>query len=303
MTKISEKLNIIKSAKNDIKSSIENKGIEVGDISINEYASKIDEIAINDCSYLFSNNSRIGEHQKILKLCKNITKSNHLFYKSADLTGEVDLTNYDYSNCDSLSGMFQECTNVKTVKFGNYDTSKVNNINYMFYKCHNLENVNINALNTTNVTKLNCMFDECAKLKAVDLSNFNTTKVTTMQYMLKGCSSLTEIDVSNFNTTNCSNLSYLFYGCSNLTEIDISNFDTTNCNDTSYMFYNCTKLNKVIINSSKVFKMTNPNMFSNTGISAGTGYIYVPDDLLQEYKTTTNWANYANQLKGLSELI
>ena len=44
MSKISDKLNIISDAKDDIKTAIENKGVSVGNIGIQEYASKIDEI-------------------------------------------------------------------------------------------------------------------------------------------------------------------------------------------------------------------------------------------------------------------
>ena len=46
MSKISEKLDIINNAKNDIKTAIENKGISVGDVGIQEYASKINEMEV-----------------------------------------------------------------------------------------------------------------------------------------------------------------------------------------------------------------------------------------------------------------
>lgn len=32
------------------------------------------------------------------------------------------------------------------------------------------------------------------------------------------------------------------------------------------------------------------------------GYIYVPDELLEDYKISTNWSTYSTQIKGLSEL-
>ncbi len=32
------------------------------------------------------------------------------------------------------------------------------------------------------------------------------------------------------------------------------------------------------------------------------GYIYVPDELVDAYKTATNWSVFANAIKGLSEL-
>ena len=43
-------------------------------------------------------------------------------------------------------------------------------------------------------------------------------------------------------------------------------------------------------------------MFYNTAIENGTGYIYVPDSLVDSYKTATNWSTYASQIKPISEL-
>ena len=68
------------------------------------------------------------------------------------------------------------------------------------------------------------------------------------------------------------------------------------------MFYNCVNLKTLIINNPNVFKMTNVNMLNNTPIKSGTGYVYVPDNLVETYKSTTNWSTYATQIKGISEL-
>ena len=48
MSNISEKLNIIQTAKDDIKTAIENKGVTVGNVGIQEYARKIDELATSE---------------------------------------------------------------------------------------------------------------------------------------------------------------------------------------------------------------------------------------------------------------
>jgi hypothetical protein len=60
MSKISEKLNIINNAKNDIKTAIEEKGINVGDAGIQEYANKISEIEIPDMNDYY-NKAEIDE--------------------------------------------------------------------------------------------------------------------------------------------------------------------------------------------------------------------------------------------------
>jgi hypothetical protein len=61
-------------------------------------------------------------------------------------------------------------------------------------------------------------------------------------------------------------------------------------------------LTTVIIRTPSVCSIANVNVFQNTPIASGTGYVYVPDNLVSSYKTATNWSTYANQIKGLSEL-
>ena len=70
------------------------------------------------------------------------------------------------------------------------------------------------------------------------------------------------------------------------------------------MFYGCSSLTTVVIrNTTKVALLNMGNAFSGTKIASGTGYIYVPDELVDSYKVATNWVTYANQIKPLSEYV
>ena len=69
------------------------------------------------------------------------------------------------------------------------------------------------------------------------------------------------------------------------------------------MFQYCTNLKTLIINNPNLFKITNVNAFSNSLIASGTGYVYVPDNMVETYKTATNWSYYSSQIKPLSELV
>lgn len=67
-------------------------------------------------------------------------------------------------------------------------------------------------------------------------------------------------------------------------------------------FNNCMSFSVLIIlNQNKVCSLTG-SIGSDTPIVRGTGQIYVPDDLVDQYKVSTNWAIYAAQIKGLSEI-
>ena len=93
----------------------------------------------------------------------------------------------------------------------------------------------------------------------------------------------------------------LFYGCSELTNISI-NGDVTSISSSA--FYNCVKLTKVVFtNVTNIPTLSSTNVFTNTLIATGTGYIYFPDELVDTAKSSTNWSTYADQIKGLSELV
>lgn len=94
--------------------------------------------------------------------------------------------------------------------------------------------------------------------------------------------------------------SYIFGGCINLTEMTCNGVVTL---VSSYVFNNCSNLTKLAFpNIKKVPPLTHINAFTNTPIANGTGYIYVPDDLVDSFKTATNWSTYANQIKAISEM-
>ena len=172
----------------------------------------------------------------------------------------------------------------------------------MFDECKTLIKLDLKNFNTSSITSMQSMFDTCENLTEIDISTFDTSKNQTMMAMFNGCKKLNKINVSSFNTSNVTYFTNMFALCENLTEIDISTFDTSKASSTNGMFSYCKNLKKVIINNSSVFKMTNTTMLSNTPIASGTGYVYVPDNLIETYRQSTNWSTYANQIKGISEL-
>ena len=58
----------------------------------------------------------------------------------------------------------------------------------------------------------------------------------------------------------------------------------------------------IIRNTDSVITMISSDVFWESDIAKGIGYIYVPDALVEDYKSATNWITYANQIKGISEL-
>lgn len=75
----------------------------------------------------------------------------------------------------------------------------------------------------------------------------------------------------------------------------------TNINRTA--FTDCKNLETLIIRTPSVCVISDISVaLRGSKIASGTGYIYVPDNLVDDYKAATNWVVFANQIKGLSEL-
>lgn len=151
----------------------------------------------------------------------------------------------------------------------------ITNLKFFFYGFEG-EELDVSAWDTSNVTDMNRMFYNCENLITLDLSNFNTSNVTDMFSMFKLCKNLISIDISSFDTSNITNMIAMFGGCSSLI--------------------------KVIINKTTILEMKNPDIFTETPIQSGTGYVYVPDNMVDTYKSATNWSTYASQIKPISEL-
>lgn len=70
----------------------------------------------------------------------------------------------------------------------------------------------------------------------------------------------------------------------------------------SASFRECGSLSSLVVYSESVPILSNSNAFMLTPIADGTGYIYVLDNLVDSYKSATNWSTYAEQIKSISEL-
>ena len=118
------------------------------------------------------------------------------------------------------------------------------------------------------------------------------------------CSSITEATIPN---TVTSAYSQWFAGCSNLETLDVGTGVTRiNSNQYSQAFYNCTKLKRIILRSTSAVVLANAYLFSTQiGVpSSMTNFegFYVPDDLVDTYKAATNWTNYSQYIKPISDL-
>ena len=147
------------------------------------------------------------------------------------------------------------------------------------------------------------MFNYCDKYTGtLDLSNLDVSKIFRLDNMFYsfGQNGDGNINLILPEITNTIDTSGMFNGYGGKT-LDISPIVNGQSKSSSYMFWNA-KFTKLIINKPYVFPI-NSNDLKGTTIEKGTGYVYVPDDMVDTYKSATNWSTYASQIKGMSELV
>lgn len=147
------------------------------------------------------------------------------------------------------------------------------------------------------------MFDYCDSYTGtLDLSSLDVSKIYRLDNMFYGfgINSNGNINLILPEITNTIETSSMFNGYGGKT-LDISPIVNGQSKSSSYMFWNA-KFTKLIINKPYVFPL-NSNDLKGTTIEKATGYVYVPDDMVDTYKSATNWSTYASQIKGMSELV
>ena len=109
------------------------------------------------------------------------------------------------------------------------------------------------------------------------------------------CHSLANVDVSSVVSLYGNS----FRDCVSLTRVDLPN---ANRMFTS-VFRGCSSLETLILRANTVCNASNVDVLSNTKIADGFGSIYVPDELIDAYRSDAVWKSYYEQIKPISELI
>ena len=67
-------------------------------------------------------------------------------------------------------------------------------------------------------------------------------------------------------------------------------------------FNGCTSLTTLILRAKSMCTLTGMQIFTGgTHIQKGTGYIYGPGNLVEQYKSATNWSAYAAQIRAIED--
>lgn len=179
---------------------------------------------------------------------------NRMFANSG-LTNLDYIDNYiDSSNCISMGGMFENCTNLTSAEgISDLITDNVINMSYMFNGCSKL--TKIPYINTSSVMDMSYMFYNCSELTdASALAEWDFSNVVNIYYLFLNNNKLNSIPDLNLSNVpiKCSVNNNFIKNCNNLTSIGVIDMDSAV--DVNYMF-----------GSSALTKLTDLGGFRNLG--------------------------------------
>lgn len=203
--------------------------------------------------------------------------------------GCKNLTTVNLPNLTDVAGTyaFYGCTSLESIDLPNANFSMGSS--RAFYGCTSLQSANLPQL-TSLEFKSNAFFN-CSSLKTVNLPLL--TALGTQSFT--GCSSLEEISLPSFDGTV---YAQEFKDCTSLRKADFGGKANFTKNQA---FLNCSALEAVILRGTTVGTLANTNNFEGSTIESGTGYIYVPAALIEEYKEADNWSTFASQFRAIED--
>ena len=157
-----------------------------------------------------------------------------------------------------------------------------------------------NATDLANVTFTEAtVIDSNAFYKCTALEEVYFPKVTHIgSYAFYGCGALKEV---TFESGLIFTGRETFHACTSLEKADLGG----TVNFYGMDFYGCTALKTLILRNTTNIATFHVNagsqVFYNTPIASGTGYIYVPSALLSQYKAASAWSAYKNQFRAIED--
>lgn len=130
---------------------------------------------------------------------------------------------------------------------------------------------------------------------ATKLATVNLPNVTSMgTYAFYSCAGLTTVHLPMVTSIP----SQCFYSCTKLKHADCGQAGSIS----AQAFNACSALTELILRKTgSICTLSNVNGVNNSPIGKGTGYVYVPSALIENYKTATNWSTFANQFRAIED--
>lgn len=206
---VSDQITRLQNAKAAIKTSIENKGVTVGDdVKLDAYPALIDSIEAGGGSGETYENPEFYDIRT-----QNGTDFDHLFANIHFGFGSFDesfiqfIENLDTSKVTNMDYTFSNTgwsfAPRKYLDLSKWKTDNIKSTSYAFYSSSYIQSISLAGCNFSNLEEMDNMFYYCDSLITIDFSGCDTSKVTRVESMFNYCINLTtvtgELDLSNLN--------------------------------------------------------------------------------------------------------
>ena len=180
---------------------------------------------------------------------------------------------------------------------------------YAFQHCAAITEIRDSFSNVSSIIGASC-FAECYRLQSVTLPKVSLLSNSVFAY----CNNVINVSLESckilgaFAFTSCFNLKSIsipevtsigngtFASCFNLESISFPKLEILE----GQPFTSCGNLKAIFLLNSSIVSLRSQNVFSTCNYYLN---IYVPDDLVDSYKSATNWSTYASIIKGISEFV
>ena len=234
--------------------------------------------------------------------------------------GSYDVSNYATANVEIEKGI-TPTGELEIVENGTYDVT-----NYAS------ANVNIEATGgkyaPTRISFQDYMFmsneDGTDYDMRNEITNLDTSKVKSFSYSFSNIYGVPKLDLTSFDTSGCGDFTYMFNN-SCFEYLDLSSFTFQSDEmivQAGSMISDCYSLNTLVLGEGWLelasYNLESPEGFtpggggfgdiaivpliSGTPINDGSGYIYVPNELVDQFKQHEVFMEYANQILPKSQL-
>ena len=152
---------------------------------------------------------------------------------------------------------------------------------YSFYGCKELQEVSLPLVTELPIS----VFKKCSKLTAFNFSN--VVKINQEAFAYSG---LTEVNGPLVTSLGY----YAFSYCSNLSNAKLPKVTSID----SYAFYQCSRLSSLIVGTELDDETAICTLSNTQTLPSGIGAICVPYNLVEKYKTATNWSSFASKIQA-----
>lgn len=206
-------------------------------------------------------------------VAENIAEGISIFGVEGSLSGNSSGYTLDDFNGSTISGSLTvNGTKVRAYAF------------YGFKKVTSISAPNATALEQH-------AFGYCTAATSINLPEV----ITIANGALRNCHALTSIVLPKATTITAYGMAYLI----NAITVDLPACTSLDTYALGYAY----KLQHLILRSTTVCTLKNVNCFANSPMQAGKegGYVYVPNALISEYQTATNWSGLAVTFRAIED--